>query len=195
MRHLLAIQTAASLIVLAVIAMAELAALLLAHFPGSVLVWYLNQEVFRFMENARDSLTSPVHLLLNQTTLYWDLGLALVVLLVHRLRWRFGAAVISHACLMFVGLLTYDWAMAMKLPKTASLDPVIAAFGQANGTVLLLASGAALLSAGLAHLTYLAGSSSIWLNQTHDRGARSRAVSGDSDICDPRRSSKLQDPE
>lgn len=195
MRHILAVQTAASLIVLAVVAMAELAALLLAHFPSSAFVWYLNQEVFRFMENARDSLTSPVHLLLNQTTLYWDVGLALVVLLVHRVRWRFGAALISHACLMFSGFLIFDWAVAMKLSKTASLTPVIAAFGQANGTVLLLAGGAALLSAGLAHFTYLAGSSSIWLAQTRDRNTHPRRIGGNSDICDLRRSSKLPGPE
>jgi hypothetical protein len=164
-RHHLAIQTMASLIVLSVIALAEAAALLLAHFPTSIFLWHLNLEVFKFVEVARESSPSPVNLLINQATLYW--GLAVIVLLIYRTRWRFGAALISNACLMFVALLTLDWVVAMWLPKTASLDSAIAVFGQPNGAVLLLACGAALLSAISAHLTYLAGSRSIWRGQTH----------------------------
>jgi hypothetical protein len=195
MRHLLAVQTAGSLIALSVIALAEAAALLLAHFPSSMLLWYLNQEVFHGLEIARASQAPLVHLLINQTTLFWDLGLILVVLLVYRARWRFGAALISHACLIVVGLITCYWAVAMKLPMTASLKPVIAAFGQTNGAVLLLAGGAALLSAVLAHLTYFAAIRSDWRGRTHDRGAHSHRVGGDTDFCDLRRSSKSPDPE
>jgi hypothetical protein len=195
MRRLLAFQILADLIVLSVIAMAEVAALLLAHFPASALLWYINQDVFGFMEVARESPASSIFPVIRQTTLYWDLGLAFAVLLMYRLRWRFGAALISHACLIFVGLLAFDWAVATKLPRTASLKPVIAVFGQPNGAVLLLACGAALLSAILAHLTYLAGSRSIWLGQTHERIAHSHRPGGGSDICDPRRSSKLSNPE
>ena len=152
-RHHLAIQTMASLIVLSVIALAEAAALLLAHFPTSIFLWHLNLEVFKFVEVARESSPSPVNLLINQATLYSDLGLAVIVLLIYRTRWRFGAPLISNA--------------SMRSPKTASLDSAIAVFGQPNGAVLLLACGAALLSAISAHLTYLAGSRSIWRGQTH----------------------------
>jgi hypothetical protein len=61
----------------------------------------------------------------------------------------------SHSLAARRGLLTLDWVAAMWLPKTASLDSAIAVFGQPNGAVLLLAGGAALLSAISAHLTYL----------------------------------------
>lgn len=160
-----------------------------------MLLWYLNQEVFRFMETARHSPAAPLFPLINQTTLYWALGLALVALLAYRARWRFSAALISHACLIFAGLLTYDWAVAMTLPRTASLEPVIAAFGQTNGEVLVMATGVALVSAVLAHLTYLAAIRSELRGQTLDRGTYSHCIGGDSDFCDLRRSSKLPDPE
>lgn len=194
-RHHLAIQTTASLIVLSVIALAEAAALLLAHFPTSIFLWHMNLEVFKFVEVARESSPSPVNLLINQTTLYWDLGIAVIVLLVYRARWRLSAALISHACLIFVGLVTLDWVAAMWLPKTTSLDSAIAVFGQPNGAVLLLACGAALLSTISAHLTYLTGSRSIWQGQTHERNARSHRPGDDSDLRNRRRSSKLPGPE
>jgi hypothetical protein len=118
-----AIQTAESLFVLTVIALAESSALLLARFPSVELLWYLNQDVFRFMETGRQFLPSPSVLFLSPATLYWDLGLIVVTLLVYRLRWRFGVAVISHVCLIFTAILTYVWVADRNLPKTVSLDP------------------------------------------------------------------------
>jgi hypothetical protein len=158
-----AIQTAASLFVLTVIALAESSALLLARFPSVELLWYLNQDVFRFMETGRQFLPSPSVLFLGPATLYWDLGLIVVTLLVYRLRWRFGVAVISHVCLIFTAILTYVWVADRNLPKTVSLDPLVGAFSQVNGALILLMAGAALLAAILAHLTYLIKIGSVWL--------------------------------
>jgi hypothetical protein len=168
---------------LLVIAMAEAAALMLAHFPASEFLWYLNQDVFRFMENARDSLNSPISWLICQTTLDWDLTLAFLVLLAYRLRWRFAVALIGHGCLMFAGFLTYDWAVAMKLPESASLEPIIALCEQPNGAVLVLACGAALLATILAHLTYLAGRSSIWRGQIHAPNSNPHRAGSDPGLC------------
>ncbi|MCI0600623.1 MAG: hypothetical protein L0Y50_09390 [Beijerinckiaceae bacterium] len=183
MRHFFAIQTAASLIVLSVIALAEVAALLLAKFPSSVFLWYLNQHIFSFMEIARRSPVTPDRLLITQATLYWVLGLALVLVLVYRVRWRFGAAVISHICMIFVGLLTYAWAAAVCVPKSLSIEPVIAALGRTNSSVLMFAIAAALLSAVFAHLTYFAGIFPNWIDRNHDRVTHSHRVGGDPDIC------------
>jgi prepilin peptidase CpaA len=163
MRHALAIQTAGSLIVLSVFVLAELAARLLAHFPSSEFLWYLNQEVFQLAELVRCSV-SPIRLLINQTTLYWALGGTLITLWAYRARWHFGAALISHFCLIVMGLVTYNWAIAMNLPKAASLTLIIAAFGQTNGAAIFLITGAALLSAIMAHLTYLSGKRSKQLD-------------------------------
>jgi len=85
---------------------AESAAFLLDRFPASAFLWRVNQEVFRFKENAREVPSSSAHFLFNRETLYWDLVLILVVLTVYRARWWFGAALMSHACLYFAAFMT-----------------------------------------------------------------------------------------
>ncbi len=195
MRRFLALQTAASLLVLSVIGLAEAAALLLAEFPGSVFLWYLNQDVFGFVETARNLPLTSMRLLFTPATFYWVICLALSAVLVYRLGWRLGAALVSHACLLLAGILTYAWAAAVNYPETASLEPVLSMLGLKGSPVLMFALAAALLAAVFAHLTYLAGIFSLWPDRNHDGAIHSHRLGGDSDLRNFGRPPELPHPE
>lgn len=90
-------QTLGSLIVIAAFASAEIASQMLAIYPGSAWLWYLNLEIFSNFEHARVA-NSPLHHLFGPASLACWGAVFCATLLARLKKFRFGVSAIANIC-------------------------------------------------------------------------------------------------
>ncbi len=152
MRRLLQVQTLGSLAGFALIIASGVSALCLALAPSAPLFWYLDRELFgavRLAGAIAFPATGPQLLVLGVAG-------AGVALLAHVKRWRFVAALMSHACFLLLAQPAHAWLLSAPPARTASLTPFFEALSRPNAALALLSLGAAALSVLACHAAYLA---------------------------------------
>lgn len=160
MKRLLQIQFVACTAVLMTVLFAEAAAWLLERYPTSETLWYVNLVVFRPVQQVM-YLNSPLQHLIGPFT-----GVLVVILMAGGFGWmrsgrQFGAALVSHACLLVTFVVARSWVLyAARSPhaETASLDFSsglrLDGISEADAVVVgLVITGAVAVLAG--HLTFL----------------------------------------
>ena len=134
---------------------AEAAALALAHFPASEILWYVNLRIFQVFQESAFALQQPLDLPYAQ---FFLVALPLLALAAHGLvtNRRFLLAVASQLSFIYAGFVFYCLVSSQPNALSASLSSIVWV-NRPNTYLPLFLVGASLTSFLISHYDYLLG--------------------------------------